>query len=312
MRCCHQAGRRFALIVCSASVSVFCVTLWLTAATDKPPVLDVWPGDPPGKTEAAGEEKDTTGPKGGLVAGKSVIRLGNVSKPTLTVYRPAKDKDTGACVLICPGGAYRILAMDLEGTEVAEWLVKHGVTAVVLKYRVPAQGGEPKHVAALMDAQRALSLIRANARDWGIDPRRVGQLGFSAGGHLTVATATASKRMYEPIDAADKLGCKPNFCVVIYPGYLANKQKDALAEGIKVTKDTPPMFLAHAKNDPVPYQNSELMAKALKEAGVAHALHLYETGGHGFGLRATKEPATRWPAECEKWMKKSGFLDKRR
>lgn len=289
---------------------VLALPLTLPAAEDKPPVLDVWPGKPPGQTEATGEEKDTTGPKGGLVAGKSVIRLGNVSKPTLTVYRPAKGKANGACVLVCPGGGYRILAMDLEGTEVAQWLVKHGVTAVVLKYRVPSQKGDPKHVTALQDAQRALSIIRSKAKEWGVDPRRVGQLGFSAGGHLTVATATAAKRMYEPVDDADKLDGKPNFCVVIYPGYLANKQKDALAEGIKVTKDTPPMFFAHAKDDPVPYQNSELMAAALKEAGVAHELHLYETGGHGFGLRATKEPATRWPEACAKWMKKSGFLGK--
>jgi acetyl esterase/lipase len=279
-------------------------------AADKPTVLDVWPGKPPGQTEAAGEEKDTTRPKDGLIAGKRVVRLGNVSKPTLTVYRPAKDKDTGAAVVVCPGGAYRILAWDLEGTEVCDWLVKNGVTAVLLKYRVPAL--RPRGEGPLMDAQRALSLVRSKAKDWGIDPKRVGQLGFSAGGHLTAATATAAKRAYEAIDDVDKLDCKPNFCVLVYPGYLTNDKKDGLAKDVKVTKQAPPMFLVHAKDDQVPAANSEQMAKALKAAGVAAELHLHDKGGHGFGLRKTERPVTRWPERCAKWMKKSGFLDKDR
>src|SRR5262249_2203461 len=185
----------------------------------------------------------------GLTAGQSCVGLGNGSKPTTPVYRPAKGKATGAAVVVCPGGAYRILAWDLEGTEVCDWLVKSGVTAVLLKYRVPSL--KPRGEAALMDAQRALSLVRSKAKEWGVDPKRVAQLGFSAGGPLVAMTALADKRAYKAIDDVDRFDCKPNFCVLVYPAYLANETKDGLADGVKVTKAAPPMFLVHAKNDPV-------------------------------------------------------------
>jgi acetyl esterase/lipase len=298
-------------------VSLFAVLI-LTAlavpalsADEKPPVLALWPDKPPGETESIGEEKDMTKPTEGKVAGQRVIRLGNVSKPTITVYRPAKEKETGTAVVVCPGGGYHILAMDLEGTEVCRWLNDLGVTAVLLKYRVPARKGKPRHQAPLQDAQRAMSLVRSKAAEWGIDPKRIGMLGFSAGGHLTATASTHyASRAYEPIDDADKVSCRPDFAVLVYPAYLVNKQKDALTEDLHVNKDTPPMFLAHAGDDPVPSENSAVMYLALKRAGVPAELHLYASGGHGFGLRKTDKPYTAWPQRCGEWLKARGLLKK--
>ncbi len=229
-------------------------------AADEPTALPVWPNKPPGETEAVGQEKDITKEKDHLVAGKRVIRLGNVSKPTITLYRPAKEKDTGTAVVVCPGGGYSILAMDLEGTEVCRWLNDLGVTAVLLKYRVPARKGTPPHVAALQDAQRAVSLVRSRATDWGIKPKRIGMLGFSAGGHLTAATATHhDHRTYSAIDETDKISCRPDFAILVYPAYLLNEKNDGLRKDLPVTKDTPPMFLAHASDDPVTTLSSAQM-----------------------------------------------------
>ena len=283
----------------------------VTAAGEKLPVLNLWPDKPPDETGSVGEEKDTSTPKSGKIAGQPVIRLGNVSKPTITVYRPAKDKDTGAAVIVCPGGGYNILALDLEGTEVCEWLNSLGVTAVLLKYRVPVRKTTPRHLAALQDAQRALSLVRSKAEEWKIDPKRIGMLGFSAGGHLTAAASTSyDRRSYEAIDDVDKVNCRPDFAVLVYPAYLTNAKKDALADGLVVNKQTPPMFLAHASDDGVPSENSAQMYLALKRAGVPAELHLYASGGHGFGMRKTDRPCTRWPERCAAWLKQQGWLKK--
>src|SRR5262249_25229111 len=208
-------------------------------AADKPIVLDLWPGKPPGIVAAQGEERDLTKPKENLVAGKRVIRLGHVSKPTLTAYLPAKPN--GTCVIVCPGGGYSILALDLEGTEVCQWLNRIGVTAVLLKYRVPAPSKGARHLPALMDAQPAMSLVRSKASEWKIDPKKIGILGFSAGGHLAAVTATGEdKRAYDSIDKADELNCRPNFAVLIYPGYLTDRTGEKLSSDLVVTKDTPP------------------------------------------------------------------------
>jgi acetyl esterase/lipase len=241
-----------------------------------------------------------------------VKRVTNVTRPTLTVYRPARDKDTGAAVVIAPGGAYRILAWDLEGEEVARWLNSAGVTGIILKYRVPRRPGTPEDAPprqALIDAQRALSLVRGRAKEWGLDPRRVGMLGFSAGGHLTAWAATNyDKRAYEPVDAADKVSCRPDFAVLVYPGYLVRKGKEELAPEVRVTKETPPMFLAHANDDPVDPRNSVALYLALKKARVPAELHVYASGGHGFGLRPEKGPCATWPQRCAEWMKARGLL----
>jgi acetyl esterase/lipase len=279
------------------------------AEAEKPMVVDVWPGKPPGDKADIGEEKVQENKPGE----KQVKRLTNVSKPTLTIFRPAKDKDTGAAVIIAPGGGYNILAWDLEGEEVAAWLNSIGVTGIVLKYRVPRRTGTPGTEAppqALMDAQRAVSLVRSKAKEWGLDPKRIGMLGFSAGGHLTAWTATNSdKRHYEPIDAVDQVSCRPDFVVLVYPAYLVQKDKDELAPDIRVSKESPPAFFAHAGNDGVRPENSIIMYLALKKAGVPAELHVYTTGGHGFGLRPSANACSTWPQRCGEWLKARGVLN---
>ncbi len=280
---------------------------WAAAvAADKPAVLDVWPAKPPGDTTDIGEEKDTPDKNDASI----IQSITNVSHSTLTVYRPAKDKDTGVAVVIAPGGGYTNLAWAKEGIDPAEWLNSIGVTGVVLKYRVPRRPDNPKDqppVQALMDAQRALSLVRSKAEEWGINPNRIGMLGFSAGGHLTAWAATNfDKRAYEPIDGVDKLSCRPDFGVCIYPGGLVAKDSDNLSQEIRVSKETPPMFFAHAANDKA--ENSVAMFLALRKAGVPAELHIYASGGHGFGLRPSDKPCSTWPQRCADWMKDQGLL----
>jgi acetyl esterase/lipase len=261
----------------------------------EPLVVDLWPKGAPGEKEPIGEEKDMTKPGENLVAGKRVIRLGNVSKPTLTLTRPAKDKDTGTAVVVFPGGAYHILAMDLEGAEVAEWLNSIGVSAAVVKYRVPRRAGREKHAAPLEDAQRAFGLVRSNAKEWGIDPNRIGVLGFSAGGHLAAALCATPERTYPTVDGADRLSCRPDFSVLVYPGYLTVKEEnDKVAPDVSVTTNTPPTFLVMAQNDPVRVENVLHYFLALKQAKVPSELHVYPTGGHGYGLRRTEHFAADW------------------
>jgi acetyl esterase/lipase/rhodanese-related sulfurtransferase len=275
----------------------------------EPKSINVWPGKAPGEVKDLPPESDISKPGQGLVAGKPVIRLGNVSTPMLAIYRPAKAIDTGAAVVICPGGGHSILAYDLEGTEVAEWLNKIGVTACVLKYRVPARDPKVRYRAAVQDAQRAMSVVRSHATEWGIDAKRIGILGFSAGGEVAGLTALfGTDRLYERSDAIDKISCRPDFAILIYPAYFDDQGK--LREHVRVTKAAPPMFFAHAANDPVTSLNSLLLATELKKAGVPAELHLYATGGHGFGLRPQADkPCTQWPAVCETWLRTMRFTD---
>ena len=272
--------------------------------------LMLWPGNAPGEKDAIGEEKDTSKPDSNKVAGKPVIRLGNVSKPSLTLFRPPKDKDTGAAVVVCPGGGYQILAWDLEGTEVCEWLNSIGVTGVLLKYRVPKRAGLEKHTAALQDAQRALGLVRRHAKEWGLDPKRVGILGFSAGGHLAAAASTNyEKRTYEPVDDADKESCRPDFTVLIYPAYLTvEKDGDKLPPELPVNAHTPPTFLAQTQDDGVRVESSVFYYLALKQAKVPVEMHLYPTGGHGYGLRPSEHNVTTWPQRAAEWLRAMGTL----
>lgn len=280
------------------------------AVAADPPVLDLWPGAVPGEKGNVGPEQfapDKPNEKPPLK------RLTNVTKPTLTVYRPAADKDTGAAIIIAPGGGYSILAWEHEGTMVAEWLQKLGVTGVLLKYRVPRRPDAPKDappVAALQDAQRAISLTRSKAAEWGIDPHRIGMLGFSAGGHLTAWAATnADRRSYPTVDVADSVSCRPDFAVLIYPGGMVDRTaKDRLAPEIRVSKDTPPCFLAVAVNDAGPLDSSVKMLQALKQAGVSAELHVFSSGGHGFGMRPADKPFAAWPQRCADWLKAEGHL----
>jgi acetyl esterase/lipase len=283
---------------------------WIPNARAADPIL-LWPQTAPGDKGDLGEEKDTTRPTDNLIAGKPVIRLGNVSKPAITVYKPSKGKDTGAAVVVCPGGGYNILAMDLEGTEVCEWLNSIGVTGVLLKYRVPARKDRPKYEAALQDAQRALGIVRHNAGAWGIDPKRIGMLGFSAGGHLTAALSNNfEKRIYDPIDEADTESCRPDFAVVIYPGLVSiQAQSDKLAPEMTITTNTPPTILVQAEDDRVRVENSIFYYLALKNAKVPAEMHLYPKGGHGYGLRRTADSVTTWPNRVEDWMRARHLLD---
>lgn len=290
------------LIWCAAGTLIAQDAAWppSTGHTQTP----IWPGEAPDAKPVAGPEADTTTSKELLIAGKSVIRLGNVAVPSITVYQP-KTKNTGTAVIVFPGGGYRILAMDLEGTEVCDWLTAAGITCVLLKYRVPDSGPYPKSPMALEDAQRTLGLVRFHAVEWHIDPHRIGVLGFSAGGHLAAALSTHfEQRLYHTVDAADQVSCRPDFAVVIYPGYLAlAEQNFALNPDIHVTKETPPTFLLQTEDDRVAHVESSLVYyAALKAANVPVEMHLYTEGVHGYGLRRTALPVTAWPQLVETWL----------
>ncbi len=273
----------------------------------EPVVIDLWPKVVPGFQVESGPERDTSGPDGRPVAGRPVIRLGDVSTPQIHVYQPPAEKRNGASVVICPGGGFNILAWDLEGTEVAEWLNSLGVTAAVLKYRVPTAKHDPKWLPPVQDAQRAISLVRANADKWQLDPQRVGLLGFSAGGSTAAMTAVSSERRYAATDAADQSPWRPDFLVLVYPAYLVDDSGE-LRKDVPVSKETPPTFLAHAYDDPVTPKSSVEFFLALKNAGVPAELHVYDTGGHGYGLRKTEQPVTLWNERCAEWMASRGLL----
>lgn len=278
----------------------------IATAADVP--LRLWPAEAPGEKGGIGEEKDVTSEKDGPVSGHSIIRLGNVSTPMLTVYRPAAEKNTGTAVLVCPGGGYSILAYDLEGTEVCEWLNSIGVTGILLKYRVPARAERPRYEAPLQDAQRAISLARQHAAEWGI--QRLGVLGFSAGGHLA-ALAGNAERSYSAVDAADEASVRPDFCVLIYPAYLTQKDKaDAISPELTVNAKTPPTFIAMTQDDPIRVETALGYSLALKNAKVPCELHIYPEGGHGYGLRKSDKLVTTWPARVADWMGANGWLKK--
>jgi acetyl esterase/lipase len=270
----------------------------------EPLTLNVWPGKPPGETKELPPEADLTKPEDRLIAGRRIIKLGNVSTPQLAVYRPAKSKDTGAAVVICPGGGHNILAYDLEGTGVAEWLNEIGITAIVLKYRVPFRDPEKRWFAAVQDAQRAMSLVRSKAPVWGLDAQRIGVLGFSAGGQVAALVSLFDQRQYEPVDEVDKVSSRPDFAVLIYPGGLDERGQVKLRDEVQVTKNSPPMFFVHAFDDGVSVFNTLLLATELKKVGVTAEVHVYATGGHGYGLRHVDgQPVTDWPKPCAAWLK---------
>lgn len=266
--------------------------------------IPIWPNGAPGAPANGAAEVDTTTQKDRLVAGKPVIRLGNVSAPTITLYLPQNAGAPRPAIVVFPGGGYRILAIDLEGTEVCEWLNAAGIACVLLKYRVPDTGPYPKSSAALQDAQRAVGAVRQHAAEWKIDPGKVGVLGFSAGAHLAAALSTHfDKRLYDAIDAADQLSCRPEFAVVVYPGYIALPEKGMAANpDIQPTAQTPQTFIVQAEDDPVHVENATTYFLELKNAKVPAELHIYAEGGHGYGLRRTELPVTTWPESVITWL----------
>lgn len=279
-----------------------------------PRPIPLWPQLAPGDAAPTEVEKDLSAPTDGLVAGKRLIRLGNVSQPTVTFYPAPRRKSNGAAVLVCPGGGYHILAMDLEGTEVCEWLNSIGVSAALLKYRVPVRKDRERYAAPLQDAQRAMSLVRQHATEWNIDSKRIGILGFSAGGHLAALTSNHfEQRTYLPIDAADQLSCRPDFSVLVYPAYLTvEKEGDRIAPEITLSANTPPTFLVQTEDDSVRVESGLFYYQALKKWKVPAEMHLYASGGHGYGLRPTSEAVTRWPELAGDWMRRLGVLGKAR
>lgn len=276
--------------------------------------MPIWPGAVPDAVPAPQTEAvSTVSGHGGW------SQVSNVSQPTITVY-PAKGGNSNAAVIVFPGGGFKVLAMDLEGTEICDWLTSRAITCVLLKYRVP--GGNhhwdekcqchvtPKIPRALQDAQRAIKLVRSRAIEFNINPGKIGVIGFSAGGYLVAQTSNIFELTYEPVDLADSSSSRPDFAIALYPGHLCRARKK-LDSSIHVTKQTPPTFLLQAWDDPVdPICNSILYAQALDTAGVPVEVHLFAKGGHAFGLRDKEHPISMWPSLVEKWLGEIGVLEK--
>ena len=270
---------------------------------EEPLTWNLWPAEVPGKVVKLPPEYNRTKPEDKLVAGRPVLRLTNVTIPTVTIYKPDPAIDTKTAVIIAPGGGHSILSMDMEGTEVAEWFNSIGVTGIVLKYRVPGDARNPdkKWLSSVQDGQRAMSLVRGRAEEIGIDPNRIGIIGFSAGGSPVKYTALTSKRLYEPVDKYDKVSFRPDFAAPIYSG--------SMPEGAELTEDCPPFFMVIAHDDRSPVEMAKMYI-ALREANISAELHIYESGGHGYGLRRTELPVTSWPDRMEDWMRKLNLLNK--
>lgn len=291
-------NKRYFVLLVSLST---CIPL---KAQEKP--IALFPAGAPGETKPLTEKADSTGAK---VGGETVLRLTDVGSPTITIYQAPDDVASGAAMVVCPGGGYHILAYDLEGTEVCEWLNEIGITAVLLKYRVPRREGRAKHEAPLQDVQRAISYVRAHAATLNIDPARIGVMGFSAGGHLAAMASTAFEhRTYPEADAADRVSCRPDFCLLVYPAYLSG-DNFALAPEVKVTPRTPPTMLIQAENDAPHIDSSLFYYYALKAAGVPAWMHLYSKGGHGYGLRDTGCAVNEWPYRVEDWLNELGVIE---
>ncbi len=258
----------------------------------------LWPGEPP----FAGE--DTTSERILPSRGDNIIRLTNVHHPTLTVF-PAERSGSAPAVVVCPGGGYRILAMNHEGTEIAEWLNSLGVTALLLKYRVPEN-----QQGAFADAQRAVGFARTQAAEWNIDPRKIGIMGFSAGGHLSARVSTHfHKRIYQPVDGADSSSVRPDFAMLIYPAYLVD-DNNVIQQDVLVDNHTPPTMLIQAQDDGVGVENSIYFYAALTRRDIPAQLHVFAHGGHGYGMRVPEEqPLSAWPVLCEAWMRSLGVIE---
>ena len=296
--------------------------------------IAIWPGQAPDAQPVKGQETVSVDPTF-LVAGRTVTSVSNVTRPTMTVYSP-KGQNTGVAVVVFPGGGYQMLAIDLEGSEVCDWLTARGITCVLLKYRVTdvgryaKSGPYPESPMALEDAQRTMGLVRSHAAEWHIDPHKIGVLGFSAGGSMVAQISNDfAKRLYPAVDAADAVSCRPDFAVAIYPGHLSmaaaeydagfGKKKFALGKpedssigdpdlelnpNLHLTRQTPPTFIAEAEDDHIDSVYDALAYYiALKRAGVPAEMHLYAQGNHAYGLRRTNLPITAWPELMETWLR---------
>jgi acetyl esterase/lipase len=285
----------------SLVVVALCVS---QARAGEPLVVKLWPGKAPGESGDSSEEKTTKK--------ADHIEVTNIVKPMLLVYRPDKGKDTGTSLIVAPGGAYQFLSIDMEGETVAKWCSSIGVTGIVLKYRVPRRKDNPQ--AAFQDGQRAVSLVRSKAGEWGIDSNRIGMIGFSAGGGVTnYVLLNPEKKAYEPVDAVDKVSSRLNYAALIYAaGGLGSKAGNNELNEASINKDNlPPIFLAAAYNDKLA-EGAIQTFLTLKKANVPAELHIYATGGHGFGMRASNNPLIAdWSSRLEAWMRYQKLLDRK-
>lgn len=276
-----------------------------TSHAAEPVTLKLWPQSAP---EKAGFKSE---PEAEIKREKDdgVKRLGNVSDPTITVY-PA-DKPNGTAVIVCPGGGYSILAIEHEGTQVCDYLRTLGVTPVLLKYRVPRRDPADPSREPLQDAQRAIGILRHRAAEFGIQPDRIGILGFSAGGHLTVMAALhANERTYTQDDTLDVADATPNFAIPIYPAYLTEKGNDyQLTPLVQVTAKSPPLCLVHAHDDRLSASASALLYLEYKKLNLPCELHIYGSGGHGFGMKDSGLPVSAWHVRVGEWMRSMKWIN---
>lgn len=279
------------------------------AFAESPTTLPLWPQGAPGETGDIGPEAEVPRQET-----PKTTRITNVSSPTLTLFRPKPEHNSGTAVVVCPGGGYNYVVVDKEGSEAAEWLSSLGITACVLKYRVPIRKDRPRHEPPQQDAQRAIRVLRQQANELGIKPDRVGIMGFSAGGHVAACASTNfQKRTYNEVDDADQQSSRPDFALLIYPAYLTLKdQGDKLAPEVPVSNQTPPTFLMMTQDDGVRVESALFYYLALKQAKVPAELHLYPSGGHGYGLRLKDHTAATWPQRAEDWLRAGGWIAPKR
>lgn len=283
---------------------LFLILISTMTMAQQPPVLLFPDGAPGEKTQLTQNDNWS----GSYVTGKPVLRISDISEPTLTFYPAAADNYNGATIIVCPGGGYNILAYDLEGTEICEWFNQKGVNCVLLKYRVPRREGLEKHEAPLQDLQRTIAYIRSHAAAWGIDADRIGVLGFSAGAHLAaVASNSFDQLTYPKIDSYDDASLRPDFCALIYPAYL-DGENFQIAPELNVTEKTSPTFIVQTQDDSRLLNSSIFYYYALKEANVPVSMNLYPTGGHGYGLRDSGEWVNEWPERVILWLEDLGII----
>lgn len=282
----------------------------LLFATPLPPIL-LWETGAPETVTLPGPETNQSKPGVKQVANQNVIRIGNVSEPTLTFYPAPVTKNTGTTVLVCPGGGYWILAYDLEGSEICQWLNEIGINAALLKYRVPRRKGRPEWEAPLEDASRAMQILRSNAADWDIEPDKIGVIGFSAGGHLAATLSnTTTMPIIEGLDNPSPQSVCPNFAVLVYPAYLTDKETSTkISPEVQPSTNTPPTFIVVTMDDSKRAEEAMHYAMALKSVSASAELHIYPTGGHGYGLRKTANPLTDWTKRVEDWLRYNGFFE---
>ena len=282
--------------------------------------IPLWPETVPLAKPDSGDHPETTGNGSPLVGGRKWHWATYITRPTMTIYRP-KGRNTGAAMLVLPGGGFHAVAMDLEGTEICDWVVRQGMTCVVLKYRTPqvwprenGRQRRPDVLLGLEDAQRAMGLLREQAGTYGIDPHKIGVIGFSAGAYLVTNMSNTGARTYPLTDAADRQSPRPDFAIVAYTARVLDTSKGRneleLAPWVNISPNAPPTLIIHAMNDPVDdIRQPMAYALALNDAGVPVDMRLYAKGGHAFGMRPTADPITReWPGQVEQWLRSLGIL----